>query len=221
MGDFAPIYMECKDQFSVLAFEMFAFLGWVHPPLLLPAGGRPCLPAFCRGGHWSVMPANEGKQETQWSPPSHICRSHIVAHWYCLVNIVRALLSHSSMNANSPDSCIARLVSNVLPLFYHHNHTCICVYNVSLLICNTWTEMDKCRNVSLIRKGVLRSVFGHQESHHIHSLQYAGCSLTVISNINNIEKYFSARYIYDIMCTLHMCPSTQHPSELRWICEVQ
>ena len=65
MGDFAPIYMECKDQFSVLAFEMFAFLGWVHPPLLLPAGGRPCLPAFCRGGHWSVMPANEGKQETQ------------------------------------------------------------------------------------------------------------------------------------------------------------
>ena len=42
---------------------------------LLPGGGQPCLPAFCRGGHWSVMPANEGKQETHWSfgSPSHIC----------------------------------------------------------------------------------------------------------------------------------------------------
>ena len=34
----------------------------------------------------------------------------------------------------------------------------------------------KCR----LRKGVLRSVFGHQESHHIHSLEYASYSLTVI-----------------------------------------
>ena len=185
---------------------MFAFLGWVHPPLLLPAGGRPCLPAFCRGGHWSVMPANEGKQETQWSPPSHICRSHIVAHWYCLVNIVRALLSHSSMNANSPDSCIAWPVSIVLPLFYHQIiYVYVCtMYNVSLLFAileRNFFIVTQCRNVPLIRKGVLRSVFGHQESHHIHSLQYAGYSLTVISNINKIEKYFSARYIYDIMCT--------------------
>ena len=40
--------------------EMFAFLGKVSPA----AAGQPCLPAFCPGGRWSVMPANERKQET-------------------------------------------------------------------------------------------------------------------------------------------------------------
>ena len=43
--------------------EMFAFLGKVSPA----AAGQPCLPAFCPGGRWSVMPANEGKQETHRS----------------------------------------------------------------------------------------------------------------------------------------------------------
>ena len=36
--------------------------------------------------------------------------------------------------------------------------------------------------ISLIWKGVSRSVFGHQESHHIHSPENAGYSLTVLAN---------------------------------------
>ena len=93
------------------------------------------------------MPANEGKQETQrWpsfgSPPSSLIWVHplnptkvaplfvLSLKWYLihlpidiicvrLVNIVTALLSHSSMNANSPASWIAHLVSIILPPFYH------------------------------------------------------------------------------------------------------